>query len=133
MGTDLGIPLPELTGPPGPQPSPPIEYRGNAGVREASQVRAKKTLKGSTSCNPYAPTALGKGTPSVPPVEAVGAYLTTQGMDRATSKGSTPDRSRSRDPPGEPTPVVPIAQPQVVMNVPDYLLPIMATLKIYGL
>ena len=42
-------------------------------------------------------------------------------------KGSTLDRSRSRDPPRETTPVVPIAQPQVVMNVPDYLLPIMAS------
>ena len=81
--TDLGIPLPELTGPPGPQQSPPIEYRGNAGIREASQVRAKKSLKGSTLRTPHAPIALGKGTPPVPPVEAVGAYLTTHGMDRA--------------------------------------------------
>ena len=94
-------------------------------------------MKGSTSRTPHAPTALGKGTPSVPPVEAVGAYLRTHGMDRAivsqhqaqraTSKGSTPHRSRSRDPPGEPTPVLPIAQPQAVMTVPEYLLPIMAT------
>ena len=44
-----------------------------------------------------------------------------------TSKGSTPDRSRSRDPPRETIPVVPIAQPQAVTNVPDYMLPIMAT------
>ena len=72
------------------------------------------------------------------PQEAVGAYLTTHGMgpsnsistfraQRITAKGSTPDRSRSRDPPGDIAPVVPIAQPQVVMNVPNYLVPIMAT------
>ena len=132
----MGIPLPEMTGPPGPQQTPPIQYRGNAGVREASQARAKKPLKGSTLRVP-APIALGKGTPPVPPQEAVGAYLTTQGTDRAiasqhqaqrvTAKGSIPDRSRSRDPPGEITPVVPIAQPQVTMSVPQYLLPIMAT------
>ena len=137
VGTDLGIPLPEMTGPPGPQQSPPIECRGNAGIREASQVRANKTLKGSTLRTPHVPIALGKGTPPVPLVEAVGTYPTTHGMDRAivsqhqaqsaTSKGSTPDRSRSRDPPRETIPVVPIPQPQAVMNVPDYLLPIMAT------
>ena len=132
VGPNLGIPLPEVKGPPGPQQSPTIEYRGNAGVREASQVRAKKTMKGSTMRHPNAPTPLGKGTPSIPPVEAVGAYPTTSSTDKAVasqaqtavSKESTPDRSRSRDPPKEIDPVVP--QPQEVMNVPRYMLPIMA-------
>ena len=133
----MGIPLPKLTGPPDPQQSPPIEYRGNAGIREASQVRANRPSKGSTLRVPHAPTTLGKGTPHEPPQEAVGAYPTTYGMDRAiasqhqaqriTAKESTSDRSRSRDPPGDIAPVVPIAQPQVVMHVPNYLLPIMAT------
>ena len=41
-------------------------------------------------------------------------------------KRSTSDRSRSRDPPQETTPAVPIAPQQVVMTVPDYMLPIMA-------
>ena len=137
-GMELAIPLPELTGPPGPQQTPPIEYRGNARTREPSQVRGKRRSKGQSSRIPHAATALvGKGTPSVPPEEAVGAYA-TDSVDRstapqeplaqsATTKGYTPDRSRSRDPPREPTSVVPIPQPQVVMNVPDYLLPIMAS------
>ena len=131
------IPLPELTGPPGPQQSPPIEHRGNAGIRETSQVRGKKASKGYASRIPHAATAVvGKGTPSIPPEEAVGAYP-TDSVDRsiasqplaqrATMKGSTVDRSRSRDPPRESTTVVPIAQPQVVLNVPEYLLPIMAS------
>ena len=137
-GMELTIPLPELTGPPGPQQSPSIEYRGNAGIRETSQVRGKKASKGSTSRIPHAATAVaGKGTPSIPPVEAVGAYATDstdrsivsqQSLDqRAAMKGSTTDRSRSRDPPRDSTSVVPIAQPQVVLNVPDNLLPIMAS------
>ena len=42
----------------------------------------------------------------------------------------TSDRSRSRDPPRETTLVVPIAQPQVELTVPNYLLPIMATADI---
>ena len=131
-GTDLVIPLPELTGPPGPQQSPPIEYRGNAGIREASQVRGKRTSKGHASRIPRA----AKGTPSVPPEEAVGAYrsdspdrsVVAQSQDqRAQTKGSSDDRSRSRDPPGESTPAVPIPKPQAVMSVPEYLLPIMAS------
>ena len=139
-GTDLTIPLPELTGPPGPQQSPPIEYRGNAGIRETSHIRGKKSSKGQGPRIPHAATALvGKGTPSIPPEEAVGAYATdTTGMSsltipqeplaqRAQMKGSTPDRSRSRDPPRETTPVVPIAPQQVELNIPEYLLPIMAT------
>ena len=137
-GMELTIPLPELTGPPGPQQSPPIEYRGNAGIRETSQVRGKRASKGHASRIPHAATAVvGKGTPSIPPVEAVGAYATDspdrsrvsqETLDqRAAMKRSTTDRSRSRDPPRESTPVVPTAQPQVVLNVPDYLLPIMAS------
>ena len=85
VGANLGIPLPEMTGPPEPQQSPPIEHRGNAGVREASQARAKKTMKGSTMRHPNAPTPLGKGTPPVPPVEAVGTYPTTYGTDKAVA------------------------------------------------
>ena len=131
-GPDLVIPLPELTGPPGPQQSPPIEYRGNAGIREASQVRGKRTSKGHVSRIPHT----AKGTPSIPPEEAVGAYRSdspdrstaAQSQDqRAQLKGSSDDRSRSRDPPGEGTPVVPIPRPQAVMSVPEYLLPIMAS------
>ena len=137
-GMEPTIPLPELKGPPGPQHSPSIEYRGNAGIRETLQVRGKRPSRGQTSRVPHAATALvGKGTPSVAPEEAVGAYATDSG-DRSTArqepiaqkmtvKGSAPDRSRSRDPPRESASVVPIAQPQVVLNVPDYLLPMMAT------
>ena len=132
MGTDLVIPLPELTGPPGPQQSPPIEYRGNAGIREASQVRGKRTSKGHAPRIPHT----AEGTPSIPPEEAVGAYrsdsparsIVAQSQDRrAHMRGSSDDRSRSRDPPRESTPVVPIAQPQVVMHVPNNMLPIMAS------
>ena len=126
-GTDLVIPLPELTGPPGPQQSPPIEYRGNAGIREASQVRGKRTSKGHAPRIPH----IAKGTPSVPPEEAVGAYrfddsdrsVVAQSQDQRTQDV----RSRSRDPPGESTPAVPISRPQAVMSVPDYLLPMLAT------
>ena len=114
-GPDLVIPLPELTGPPGPQQSPPIEYRGNAGIREALQVRGKRTSKGHAPRIPHA----AKGTPSIPPVEAVGAYRSdspdrstvaqSQGQ-RAQRKESPHDRSRSRDSHTESAPVVPIAQ-----------------------
>ena len=106
-GPDPVIPLPELTGPPAPQQSP-IEYKGNAGIREPSQVRGKRPSKGQGLRFPHAATAvLGKGTPSIPPEEAVGAYRTDstdrsivpqsqdQGPDTRESSG---DRSRSRDP-----------------------------------
>ena len=132
LATDLVIPLPELTGPPGPKQSPPIEYRGNAGIREASQVRGKRTSKGYGSRIPLTE----KGTPSVPPEEAVGAYradspsssAVAQSQDKgAQAERPSHDRSRSRDPHRESTPAVPIPRPQTVMRVPDYLLPIMAT------
>ena len=143
---ELTIPLPELKGPPGPQQPPPIEYRGNAGIREASlpsQVRGKKSSKGHGSRIPHAATAVvGKGTPSIPPEEAVGAYASGSTgaillsvpqeplAQRAVMKGSTPDRSRSRDPPREIMPELPTAPGQAVMDVPDYLLPIMASVGV---
>ena len=37
----LALPLPELTGPPGPR-QPTVEYKGNAGVRQPSHVRGKR-------------------------------------------------------------------------------------------
>ena len=100
-------------------------------------MRSKKPAKPQGPRFPHAATAVaGRGTPSVPPEEAVGAYATdsidrstaTQEpqAQRATMTGYAADRSRSRESPRESTPVVPVAQP-VVMNVPDYLLPIMAT------
>ena len=129
------IPLPELTGPPAPQ-QPPIEYRGNAGVREPSQVRGKRPSKGQAFRTSHgAIAALGKGTPSIPPEEAVGAYRTDstdrsvvpQSQDQGSvTRESSGHRSRSRDPPRDLAPVVPIPQPQATMNVPNYLLPIMA-------
>ena len=82
---------------------------------------------------------VGKGTPPIPPEEAVGAYaIDSTGApllsvpqeplaQRAEMRGSTSDRSWSRDPPRETTPEVPIAPGQAVMNVPEYLLPIMAS------
>ena len=87
------------------------------------------------------PTALvGKGTPSVPPEEAVGAYANNsqyrQSQQRLKSLWlrARPYEGKYRSTDlgqgihlREPTPVVPIPQPQVVMNVPDYLLPIMAS------
>ena len=131
----LAIPLPELTGPPAPQ-QPPIEYRGNAGVREPSQVRGERLSKGQAFRTSHGATAaLGKGTPSIPPEEAVGAYRTDstdrsivpQSQDQGpVTRESSGDRSRSRDPLREPAPVVPIPQPQATMTVLNYLLPIMA-------
>ena len=89
--------------------------------------------------NPHTVTpVLGKGTPSVPLDEAVGAYQAPS-EDRLPvpppqDEGPPPrelseGRSRSRDPPREvAAAAVPIAQPQATMNmtVPEYMLPIMA-------
>ena len=132
---ELVLPLPELTGPPGQQQPSSIEYRGNAGIREPSQARGKRSSKPHASrISHLAATVAGKGTPSVPPVEAVGAYssdslhrpIVPQSQDlRETMKGSSGDRSRSRDPPRETTAAVPIAQPQAVMTLPSHVLPIM--------
>ena len=107
---------------------------------QTSQVRGKKASKGQGARIPHAATAVvGKGTPPIPPVEAVGVYtLDRTGApiipvsqeplaQRPEIGGSTPDRSRSRDPPREITPVVPIAPQQVVMTVPEYMLPLMAS------
>ena len=95
------------------------------------QVRGKRPSKGQGSRIPHAATALvGKGTPSIPPEEAVGIDATdSTGVplipvsqeplaQRVEIKGFTSDRSRSRDSPGEPQ--------QVVMTVPEYMLPMMA-------
>ena len=43
----LTLPLPELTGPPGPR-QPTIEYKGNAGVRQPSHARGKRLTQGQT-------------------------------------------------------------------------------------
>ena len=48
---DSVIPLPELTRPPAPQ-QPPVEYTGNAGVREPSQIRGKRPSKGHVFAYP---------------------------------------------------------------------------------
>ena len=105
----------------------PRKYEGKSRQKDMGGLRI-----------PHAATALvGKGTPSIPPEEAVGAYASgstgailpsvpqeplAQG---AVMRESTPDRSRSRDPPRDNMPQVPVPG-QAVMNVPDYLLPIMA-------
>ena len=134
-GQALTIPLPELTGPPAPH-QPAIEYRGNAGVREPSQARNKRLSKGQAIRTSHGATpALGKGTPSVPPEEAVGAYR-TDSTDRPAvpnpqdqgpiTRESSGHRSRSREQLRESAPVLPTPQPPATMTVPDYLLPIMA-------
>ena len=133
--SNLTIPLPELTGPPAPN-QPAIEYRGNAGVREPSQARSKRPSKGQSIRTSHgAIPALGKGTPSIPPEEAVGAYRTDstdrsavpQSQDQGPIiRESSGHRSRSREQLRESAPVVPIPQPSATMTVPDYMLPIMA-------
>ena len=135
-GLDLTFPTVELSVP----TVPPVGYQGNAGIRETSQVRGRKPTSGQGTRIPHAAAAVvGRGTPSVPPVDAVGVYaLDRTGVpiipvsqeplaQRQETGGSTPDRSRSRDPPRENTPVVPIASQQVTMTVPDYMLPLMAS------
>ena len=134
-GQALTIPLPELTGPPAPH-QPTIECRGNAGVREPSQGRGKRLSKGQALRTSHGATpALGKGTPSIPPEEADGAYRTDstdrsavpQSQDQGPIiRESSGDRSRPREQLRESAPVVPTPQPQATMTVPDYLLPIMA-------
>ena len=115
-GQALTIPLPELTGPPAPH-QPAIEYRGNAGVREPSQARGKRLSKGQANRTSHgAIPALGKGTPSIPPEEAVGAYRTDSADRSAVPQSqdqgpiireSSGDRSRSREQLRESAPVVP--------------------------
>ena len=130
----LTLPLPELTGPPGPR-QPTVEYKGNAGVRQPSHVRGKKLTQGQTLRTPHGPSSLGKGTPSIPPETAVGAYRTDsadrsivpQSQDQEPIKTQqSGDRSRSREPLRESAPVVPSIQPSATMIVPQYMLPIMA-------
>ena len=130
----LTLPLPELTGPPGPR-QPTIEYKGNAGVRQPSHVRGKKLTQGQTLRTPHGSSPLGKGTPSIPPETAVGAYRTDsadrsivpQSQDQEPAKRQqSGDRSRSREPLRESAPVVPSVQPSAPMIVPQYMVPIMA-------
>ena len=124
-GQALTIPLPELTGPPAPH-QPTIEYRGNAGVRGPSQARGKRPSKGQPIRTSHgAIPALGKGTPSIPPEEAVGAYRTDstdrsafpQSQDQGpVTRESSGHRSRSREQLREPAPV---PQPQATMIAPE--------------
>ena len=67
------LPAIELSAPKKPQPPPPVEFRGNAGIREQSETRGRKPTSGSGRRTPFAATSvLGKGTPSIPPPTAVG-------------------------------------------------------------
>ena len=102
----LTLPLPELTGPPGPR-QPTVEYKGNAGVRQPSHARGKRLSQGQAFRTPHGPSSLGKGTPSIPPETAVGAYRTDsadrsavpQSQDQGpTIRQISGDRSRSREP-----------------------------------
>ena len=53
--------------------TPTVEFRGNAGVREPSVTRGRKVSGGLGGRNPFAAaTVLGRGTPSIPPITAVG-------------------------------------------------------------
>ena len=127
----LTLPLPELTGPPGPR-QPTVEYKGNAGVRQPSHARGKRLSQGQSFRTPHGPTSLGKGTPSIPPETAVGAYRTDsadrsavpQSQDQGPNiRQTSGDRSRSREPARESGPAV---QSSITMAVPEYMLPIMA-------
>ena len=127
----LALPLPELTGPPGPR-QPTVEYKGNAGVRQPSHARGKRQSQGQAFRTPHGPSSLGKGTPSIPPETAVGAYRTDsadrsavpQSQDQGpTIRQVSGDRSRSREPLRESGSA---AQSSMTMTVPEYMLPIMA-------
>ena len=128
------LPLPELTGPPGPR-QPTVEYKGNAGIKQPSHARGKRLSQGQSLRTPHGPPLLGKGTPSIPPETAVGAYRTDsadrpavpQSQDQGPIiRQASGDRSRSREPLRESAPVVPSLQPSATMTVPDYMVPIMA-------
>ena len=68
---DPSFPSIELPVPKVPQNPPPVGYRGNAGIREPSEVRGRKSTSGTGGKVSHAATAVvGKGTPSVPPLAA---------------------------------------------------------------
>ena len=131
------VPSPESPAPQISQQSA-VDYRGSAGIREPSQVSGSRPLRGQGGRHSHITgISAGRGTPSVPPVEAVGYAAGTTGdqilstpqepiVPRSDRRPSSTHRSRSRDELQEATQAVPIAPPQAVMTVPNYMLPIMA-------
>ena len=79
-------------------------------MREPSEVRGRKSISGHAGRVHAATAVVGKGTPSVPPEDAVGVVGVPINPIEQETGGATPDRSRSRDPPREATAVAPSAQ-----------------------
>ena len=128
QGLDLTLPTVELSVPKVPQHPPPSGYRGNAGIREPSQVRGRKSTSGQGVRVPHAATAVvGKGTPPIPPEDGVGVAGVPTIPTPQETEGSTPDRSRSRDPPRETAAVASSAPQQITMDFPNYMIPLMAS------
>ena len=130
----LQFPTIELPVPKRPQQPPSVEFRGNAGVREPSVARGRKSTGGSGGRIPFAAAAVvGKGTPSIPPPTAVGmaAVPNTQLTERESrSRERSPSaRSRSRDPlPEASNPLAPIISDQQMSEIPAFMAPLMSAM-----